>query len=332
MHGVTVGSGSPAGHAEGETSFTLNLQNTTDHSERLRIIHASAEGNTAIATSTWINVTTGHTRSDLVDLPGTVVLNYEVSGPAGLLSATAVEVYITDDGDNATDHTNGIITCYNSGNAAAGVCDLDDDSEELVSRDISAAPTWTGSTHEGTNFVSVAFKLTHAAADGFRSDADYTIAADFCNFDQNNGSDVHNCIYRIEAEETGENTGVFTGSVDYITLVNATTGGSISGEKDGNDHEVEGMLDTVGEDVTIVLNNDVDGSSAIRVVYNDTDALQTAEKLGAQLDTVTHTATVDLDADTYEADDMATITVVDADLNQTVMYVMFIKTLQPLSR
>ena len=51
---------------------------------------------------------------------------------------------------------------------------------------------------------------------------DYAIAADFCNFDQDNGSNVHNCIYRIEAEETGDNTGVFEGTVDYVMLNNST--------------------------------------------------------------------------------------------------------------
>ena len=56
----------------------------------------------------------------------------------------------------------------------------------------------------GTTYVGVAFKLTHAAGSDMDSDADYAIAADFCNFDQNNGSLVHNCMYRLEAVETGE--------------------------------------------------------------------------------------------------------------------------------
>ena len=70
---------------------------------------------------------------------------------------------------------------------------------------------------------------------------DYAIAADFCNFDQDNGSNVHNCIYRIEAEETGDNTGVFEGSVSYVMLNNSTdsSGESDNSEHDGNDEEVE---------------------------------------------------------------------------------------------
>ena len=53
----------------------------------------------------------------------------------------------------------------------------------------------------------------------------------------------------------------------------------------------------------------------MRVVYNDTDAFQVATKIGAQLETSTHTADISLDADTYGAADIATITIVDADLN-----------------
>ena len=70
------------------------------------------------------------------------------------------------------------------------------------------------------------------------SDADYAISADFCNFDQANGSLTHNCIYRLEAVETGDNTGIFEGTVEYLNLNNSTANGSISGGKhDGGDQE-----------------------------------------------------------------------------------------------
>jgi hypothetical protein len=91
--------GVQVGFLNGVGAYTLQVNNTTDNSERLRITHsASAEtgcgGVTCIGmathTHTWINVTTAHTVTDLVNLPGTVVLNYDVSGPAGDLSSTAV--------------------------------------------------------------------------------------------------------------------------------------------------------------------------------------------------------------------------------------------------
>ena len=271
------------------------------------------------STQTWINVTTGHTRGDLVALPGTVVLSYNIEGPAGLVSSSDVNVYVTDDGNNATDHASGAITIVDAGNVRSGVYDLDDGSQYLRSPDVGPSTWGAGDSHASTNNVVVAFQITHANGGGLSSTADYAISADFCNFDQNNASGTaHNCIYRIEAEETGDDTGIFEGTFEYVTLNNSTTGGAISGEHDGNDHEVEGLLTDMGDDghAIVVLQDSVGGVDAVRVQYNDTDALQAATEIGAQLDTLTHTGTVDLDADTYEAADMATITIVDPDLNQ----------------
>ena len=59
-----------------------------------------------------------------------------------------------------------------------------------------------------------------------------------------------------------------------------------------------------------------DGTDGLRVTYNDTDSIQSAEEIGAQIDTHTFTGTAELDSATYEADDIATITIVDPDLNQ----------------
>ena len=63
----------------------------------------------------------------------------------------------------------------------------------------------------------------------------------------------------------------------------------------------------------------VSGSDAVRVAYNDTDAMGTSggTKVLAQLDTVTHTGTAELDSGNYGAGDMATITIVDTCLLYT---------------
>ena len=300
-------------------AYTLNYQNTTDNSERLRLIHTAKTAGIGGSTHvyTWINVTTGHTRGDLVGLPGTVVLSYDVTGPADRLDSTAVSVYLSDSGNNGTAGAAGAIDLVTSGNNKAGVVDLVGSTYFLRSPDITANDPMFSSHVAGSKFMTVSFLITHAAGDHLIATEDYAIAADFCNFDQNNASLTHNCIYRLEATETGDNTGVFEGTVNYIMLNNSTTGGAISGEHDGNDHEVESHLSAVsGDELTVVLMDSGSGTDAVRVVYNDTDALQVATKRGAQLDTVTHTGTVDLDEGSYGADDMATITIVDMDLNQ----------------
>jgi len=310
------------GHDKGSELYTLKIFNTTDNSDRLRIIHSARDDGLGAATHTWINVTTGHARSTLVNLEGTTVLNYDVSGPAALLDSTSVEVYMTDAGTNTTNNASGLLQLVTSGNARAGVVDLDESgaggANELgKNTSVTAVDDFSSvGTVTGTSFIALAFKINHASGDQMLATEDYAIAADFCNFDQNNGSLVHNCIYRVAAEETGANTGVFEGSVEYITMNNSTEQGAVSGEHSGNDFEVESLVTTGDQDVVVVLNDSVSGSDAIRVMYNDTDALGSVTKRGAQLDTLTHTGTVSLDADDYEVADMATITIVDQDLNQ----------------
>jgi len=318
--GVTIGEGSPG--TEGASSYLLVVYNTTDHSERLRLHHQSDQGNNAAATSTWINVTTGHTRADLLALSGTVVLSYDVSGPADLMASTDINVYVTDNGDNSTNTKVESIDVNTSGNVKAGVFDLDGGTGfgNLISEDITtrANQLW-GQDLAGTSLVTVNFEFTHAAGKDLSADADYAIAADFCNFDQNNGSLTHNCIYRLEAVETGDDTGIFEGEVEYITLNNSSNSGtrSNSGEHNGNDHEVESLLGYVqGDALTVVLQDAVSGSDSVRVVYNDSDSFQVATKIGDQLETSTYTGVISLDADDYAPDDIATITITDPDLNQ----------------
>ena len=316
--GVTIGEGTPG--TEGASSYSINIYNTTDHSERLRIQHTADVGNPAAATSTWMNITTGHTYADLVALAGTVVLSYDVKAPADLMESTDINIWLTNDGDNATDNKLGSIDLQTSGNVKAGVIDLCGSAGYgcLESQDRSDEVLWgSGGSNAGTNLAVVVFEFTHSAGKDLAATADYAIAADFCNFDQNNGSLTHNCIYRLEAVETGDNTGVFEGTVEYITLNNSTTDGTTQGEHDGNDHEVESFLGYVkGSDLSVVLQNSVSGSDSVRVVYNDTDAFQVATKIGSQLETSTHTGVISLDADNYGVDDIGTITITDPDLNQ----------------
>jgi len=308
------------GFNTGSPIYTVSVTNTTDNSERLRII-STAEGSGMAGTNhTWLNMTTGHTRAALVALPGTVVLNYDIRGLADLVSSTGIDVYVTDTGKNTTNNAGGLVTITGDGsgtggNSKSGSFDVYDGSQGLQNSDVGPHK-WSSVGVAGTSYVGLAFKVYHAVGDDMASTADFAVSADFCNFDQNNGSLIHNCTYRLEAVETGENTGVFEGTVEYINLNNSTANGAISGEHDGGDQEVEGLLGYIrGDALSVVLMDAVSGSDSVRVVYNDTDSFQVATKIGAQLETSTHTGDISLDADSYGSADIATITIVDADLN-----------------
>ena len=59
---------------EGAIAYTLTVTNASGGAERLQIINSANDGGgTGTITSTWINVTTGHTRADLLGLAGQVV-------------------------------------------------------------------------------------------------------------------------------------------------------------------------------------------------------------------------------------------------------------------
>ena len=151
------------------------------------------------------------------------------------------------------------------------------------------------------------------------------------NFDQDNATKTHNAIYRMEAAETGDNTGVFTGTVAYAIMNNSTTatatagqdpGGSsgfVTGGHSGNPDFVPqssdpGITPTVsGSDLVILLG---DGAETPRISYNDSDVTGAGSIIAAQLDTVDHSGTATFDAISYGDGDTGTITITDLDLNQ----------------
>jgi len=307
--------------------YTGIARDTYDHSERMRVTLDGETDDTTAAgygVTTWLNVTTTHTVQELTNLAGTVILSYDITGLTDeLTDVSAVSVYMTGSGSNSTNKTDGTIVLASSGASSKGALNLCGEAvaadPALCSEDIHGHLTlWEPNNDSLAANVGIAFKVTHASTGAASNTADFAFAADICNFDQDNGTDTHNCIYRIEAEETGNNTGVFVGTAEYIQLNNSTAydNRTTRGVHDGNDLNVAGLITGNSDAVTIVLMDAVDGTSSIRVSHNDTDALGGATEVQKQLDAFTHTGTVSLDANAYADGDMATITITDLDLNQ----------------
>ncbi|MFM7796052.1 MAG: hypothetical protein ACKO7N_04745, partial [Candidatus Nitrosotenuis sp.] len=167
----------------------------------------------------------------------------------------------------------------------------------------------------GTNAnerVYVKFVITGAGGT-IPANAKLPIAVDFFGFGYiNDGIKVNervsNQIIRIEAEETGDNTGVFNGSLEYVMLnqlnildVNTYTG-----------------LTTFGNTPSFVVIDDLDGNDAPRVNYNDLGADGVTTQVSDQVDTPTHSGIVSFDKSNYKIADTVTITLEDADLNTDV--------------
>ena len=351
--------------------YKTSWSNTTDSSKRLKIEvnglsnAGGAQPEDSAQIVTWLNITTSIAPSQLVDLEGTALLSYDVSSVADALGSTAITAMLVHGpqgtgmnatADNAVEllAVSGpkVICLETSGNEKAQIVDLD----ELTGSDDCGNAVYDAQTSrvgvhgitdvfgsaDKNNFVSYAFKFTHPAqAHLSQNDSctsgdcygEYAVAVDIINFDHDNSTKSHNSIYRMEAVETGDNTGIFTGTVAYAIMNNSTSqdgsgdpagsSGFTRGNHDGNPDFVTsnsdpGMTPTVsGSDIVVLLGDGAStGTDAIRVSYNDSDVTAAGDIIAAQLDTVDHSGSGEFDAISYGDGDTATITITDLDLNQ----------------
>jgi len=344
--------------------YKTSWDNTTDNSKRLKVIidgifnGGGQNPEDASQTITWVNVTTEIHPSQIVDMEGTALMSYDVTSLADALGSTDINVMMTHGtaaaGMNATvDGSSGgenrVICVESSGNVKAQVVDLD----ELTGADDCGDAAYDQATERvgvhgitdvwgsasQDNLVSYAFQFTHPikahlATNGTCNSADcygeHAIAVDIINFDQDNSTKSHNAIYRIEAVETGADTGVFTGTVAYALMNNSTEQEISSGDPGGssgftrgghagtpdlvNGNSDPGLTPTVsGSDVVILLGDDGDSP---RVSYNDSDVTAAGDIIAAQLDVSAYSGTAEFDSVSYGSGDTATITITDRDLNQ----------------
>ena len=118
------------------------------------------------------------------------------------------------------------------------------------------------------------------------------------------GDGQANAVYRMLLEETGDNTGVYAGSAEYLMLNQLTA-----------DTIVAGDLTVMSQDIIMILASDLTGSDAPRIKYMDTDADGQQTPVADQADANTHNGVVSFDSDNYKVADTVTVTVTDMDLN-----------------
>ena len=118
-------------------------------------------------------------------------------------------------------------------------------------------------------------------------------------------SGVNHSVYRIEAEESGDSTGEFVGSIEYI-MMNQNTEDQVS-DWPTRTHQ--------SDEVVMLLTGDLTGVDAPRVKVSDTDSDGVSTPQAVQMDALTHSATVSFDAESYKVADTVTVTVNDMDIN-----------------
>jgi hypothetical protein len=116
---------------------------------------------------------------------------------------------------------------------------------------------------------------------------------------------VNNMIDRLELEETGDNTSVFGGSLEYIALnqLNILDSATYTG------------LSTIADDPTFIVNEDLDDEESPRVSYNDKGGDGVTTQVSDQEAAGMHSGSVSFDKPTYKIADTVTVTLEDQDLN-----------------
>jgi hypothetical protein len=127
----------------------------------------------------------------------------------------------------------------------------------------------------------------------------------FLNDGKQSGERIANQIIRVEAEETGDNTSTFAGSLEY-TMIN---------QLNILDQNTYLNLRTIANDPTFVVIEDLDDEESPRVNYNDLAADGTTTQVADQQAAGSHSGVVSFDLNSYKTADTVTVTVEDLDLN-----------------
>jgi hypothetical protein len=164
---------------------------------------------------------------------------------------------------------------------------------------VSLTPV-SGTSCEGSVEIFVTFTTTDLKPDD--TAAEFVI--DFFSF----SADTNNAIYRIELEETGDNTATFEGSIEFVMLnqLNSDSDSAVA---------TFGGVNAIQDDVDIIINLDYTDEDSPRVNYLDLGADGVSTQIADQEQAPTHSGSADLDLDTYKIADTVVVTIDDQDLN-----------------
>ena len=149
--------------------------------------------------------------------------------------------------------------------------------------------------------------------ESLKSNMTYPVVVDFFSFGQMGdgiapGDRINNAIYRLELEESGDNTGVFEGTMEY-TMLN---------QLNVRDRDTYRGIDPISDGIVMIVHNDLTDEDSIRINYLDLGADGVSTQVADQIEAPTTSGTVSFDANNYKVADTVTVTLEDADLNTAV--------------
>jgi hypothetical protein len=271
------------------------------------------------STADELKLTLRDTRSTTTGrLHGFNFFNYDIRGVNSTISPSEVDTWLL-----STDSGNRILVAGNSKARQAHVVNAtslgnNTGAQGLININNTSTltklfTTTTGALSTDSNRLGLLFNFTLKRDLGGDAQVNYGIVADFFSFGYFNDGltkpdRVNNMIVRIEAEETGDNTSVFDGSLEFVTLnqLNILDASTYAG------------LTTVADDPSFIVHQDLDDEEAPRVNYNDLGADGVVTQVADQEDAPTHSGVVSFDKPTYKTADTVVVTLEDQDLNVDV--------------
>ena len=246
-----------------------------------------------VANSLTFTVNTGITLEQmktLNDKQGDIYLNYDIRALSTTAKATGITLVKTGDAS-----------------AVLGGVTVDSNSSKQDTLWIDGVSTSVINANSSTEYVTVMFTLDGNAKTG----ATVPFVVDFFAFGDGDSATkrVNDAIYRMELNETGDNTGEFVGSIEYIMVnqINFASGTDMT--------TVTEEMVPISDEIVIIVHEDLTDEDAPRVNYLDLGADGISTQIADQQDAPTHSGVADLDLDTYKIADTVNISITDMDLN-----------------
>jgi hypothetical protein len=308
--------GSPITLAGGTANFTDNTPltfvffNTTAvdlFSDVLRA-EVDTEGALVAGTTPFLNFTLASTGDDIQTFasPGATAskytfFNYDIRSLADNLQNEPFTIRV----HNAT-----------ANNAAVVLAAGTNDYQGLipVTTPTSIPAVQLGRTIGGAEAAEVSFGFTALNAGSGLNATSYPFVVDFFNFGTTGDGNLvserfNNAIYRFELEETGDNTGQFEGSVEYIMLNQLNVNQTLT---------YTTGIDPITDAPEIIVHEDLTDEDSPRINYRDVGADGVATQIADQQEAPTHSGIVSFDSSSYKVADTVTVSLEDQDLNVDV--------------
>ena len=127
------------------------------------------------------------------------------------------------------------------------------------------------------------------------------IVFDFFSFGKKNGKQINNAIYRLELEETANNSGTFTGIIEY----------TVTNQLNQFDPNLIKTLRTIDDKIKFLVNDRLVDEEGINIRYLDLAGTGTNKLVSSKNDIKTHSGNVSLDSKSYRFGQLVTVTISD---------------------